>query len=221
MSNFILRGLRRLDSKPVRKTGSWTYFDTSLVLFSFFFVALSMYVYISNFREHPMYPEIENIKCDTATLMPASGGNKFNTRDRKLYRLSNGEVLKASFSMKLPVEKDKAPAVAKYYTSAVFSENDKFYICYVLLEDFSLNSYHQVIYFSDFNDEVELNESYISELKIIFYDFKEKIDKVGARAFFSMLWGFFCIFYAFWAILLSVCFELGSIRRNGDKDGEQ
>lgn len=220
MNNFILRGLRRLDSKPVKKNGSWTYFDTSLVLFSFFFVALSMYVYISNFREHPRYPEIENIKCDTATLMPASGGNKFNTRDRKLYRLSNGEVLKASFSMKLPVEKDKATAVAKYYTSAVLSGDDEFYICYVLLEDFSLNSYHQIIYFSELIDEFGMSESYVSELETIFYDFTDEIDKVGARALFSMLWGFFCIFYAFLAILLSVCFELGSIRKNGDKDGE-
>jgi hypothetical protein len=220
MSNFILRGLRRLDSKPVRKNGSWTYFDTSLVLFSFFFVALNMYVYISNFREHPMYPEIENIKCDTANLMAASGGNKFNTRDRKLYRLSSGDVLKASFSMKLPVEKDKAPAVAKYYTSIVFSGEDEFYICYVLLEDFALNSYHQIIYFSDFYDRVGLSDYYISELKVKFSDFKEKVDEVGTRAFFSMLWGFFCIFYAFLAILLSVYFDLGSIRRNGDKDGE-
>lgn len=218
MSNFILRGLRRLDSKSVRKNGIWTYFDTSLVLFSFIFVALSMYIYISNFREHPMYPEIENIKCDTATLLPAGGGNKFNTRDRKLYRLSNGKVLKASFSMKLPVEKDKAPPEAKYYTSAV-SNDDFYFVCYVLLEDVKLSSYHQIVYFSDVY-ELELSESYLKELAEVFLDFKQKPDVVGYVSLvglFSVIWG---VFFGVLAVISEKYIKSRAINYKDDSNGE-
>ena len=195
MSNFIIRMLWRLDSKPAMRNGRWTYFDISLVLFSFFFVALGISIYISNFREYPMYPDIGNIKCDTATLIPTRGGNKFNTRDRKLYRLSNGEVLKASFSMKLPVEEDRAPAAAKYYVSTV--SNDKSYsLCYLLLEDIKLSPNHQIIYFSDV-DDFKPSESYLDGLTEVFLDFKKKPDVVGYVSLvglFSVILGvFFCV----------------------------
>lgn len=213
MSNFIIRGLRHLDSKPVRKNGRWTYFDISLVLFSFFFVALSMYIYISNFREYPKYPEIENIKCDTATIIPTRGGNKFNFRDRKLYRLSNGEVLKASFSMKLPVEKEKASAAAKYYTSSAVSNEQVFYLCYILLEDVSLVEYHQVVYFSEYYDGYGLSEGYLSDLQTVFQGFRREIDELGWVAFIKFWSAFTGVFYSLLVIIFNNVFGLGLFKK--------
>lgn len=155
-------------------------------------------VYVSTFREYPIYADVGNIKCGRADIVPVKqSGGRFGSRDRKVFNFEGGMNLKASLDIKQPVVRDVS-GNSFYYTSILSGDLSGYYVCYILLEDHILNDNHQVVYISKLSYMHDFDDEYVGRLK---YHIGEFNDWTSGNGF----WYFAKIYIALLSVLFVVC----------------
>lgn len=181
-----------------------TYSGYFLIVFCYLLSFLFLELYVFNFRQHPIYANAENIICSKSSIVVKNQlGGKFSSRDRKIFVLENGEVLKASLSIKLPAV-DSVDKNSGYYLAALSGDLENYYLCYLLMEDQVLNDNHQVVYLSKYSGQNGLGQNYVSSLNLQLDIFNSEVEENG-------WWVYMKIYVLLGGVLIGV---LGKIFEN-------